>query len=660
MGMWIGLALAGATSWGATWEDEIQTLVQSHRGNVGVAVKFLHTGRQFSYRAGATMPTASLIKLPIMVETYRQAVAGTIDLDSMVTLREEDKVPGSGLLTPHFSAGTQIRLRDAIRLMIAYSDNTATNLVIDQIGLESTSATMQSLGWTQTRLHAKVFRSDTSIAPDRSREFGLGSTTAAEMLDLLERLFLGQLADEVATREMLDHLANCQDTTRFGHLLPMGTRVAHKTGAVSNVRCDAGIIYAPAEPIALCVLTAKNEDQRWSDDNSANVLCAKIAKAVFDAAGSPSTPRPDEPQRLELGAQGLLVEDLQRTINSRLDPSPQLAIDGDFGPATQAAVLRFQSTHGLGESGVVDAATWQSLGTLVTTDAPVVDPASLNQERLPRTAPDTLSGPPLVTCRAWAIAEGSTGKLLWGHDADEPRDFASTTKMMTAYVVLQLAHQQPELFDEWVVFSERADRTPGSSATIRAGEKIRVGDLLYGLLLPSGNDASVALAEHLGDRCPLPEGSIPDIEPLDRFVAAMNRQAAALEMNHTVYVNTHGLTAKRHQSSARDQLKLAFAAWQLPTFREYVNTRQYACTLIGPGGYQRNVAWTNTNRLLSIEGFDGIKTGTTTAAGACLVASGRRGDDHLLLIVLGSTSSDARYLDARNLFRWAWRERSTP
>jgi D-alanyl-D-alanine carboxypeptidase (penicillin-binding protein 5/6) len=139
-----------------------------------------------------------------------------------------------------------------------------------------------------------------------------------------------------------------------------------------------------------------------------------------------------------------------------------------------------------------------------------------------------------------------------------------------------------------------------------------------------------------------------------RFVAEMNRTAASLGMTRTTYKNTHGLTAEGHRSSARDLLKLAHVAFQLPRFREYVNTRQRGCTLIGPGGYKRNIVWKNTNRLLPIEGYDGIKTGTTSAAGACLVSSAHRGDDHVLVVVLGSTSGDGRYVDTRNLLRWAW------
>ena len=118
-------------------------LVRAHKGEVALAVKNLKTGETFLHRQDEPMPTASLIKFPVMVEAYRQAAEKAIDLDEAVTLESSDKVPGSGILTDHFSAGATFPLRDAVHLMIAFSDNTATNLVLDEIGIGSTAATME-------------------------------------------------------------------------------------------------------------------------------------------------------------------------------------------------------------------------------------------------------------------------------------------------------------------------------------------------------------------------------------------------------------------------------------------------------------------------------------------------------------------------------------
>ena len=301
---------------------------------------------------------------------------------------------------------------------------------------------------------------------------------------------------------------------------------------------------------------------------------------------------------LEAGASGWLVESLQRTLNARLDPSPRLSIDGEFGPATTRAVKVFQAAGKIPVTGRVGPKTWQALGALLTSDPPVPDPSVVNKEKLDRDPLDPLDGPPHVTCHAWAIANAETGEVLWQHDAERKLHFASTTKIMTAFVVLQLAEADPAVLDQQVVFSERADRTGGSSAQVRAGERLPVGELLYGLMLPSGNDASVALGEHFGKRFRPATDDTPEraADPLWRFVAEMNRTTARLGMTATHYENTHGLTAETHLSTAADLLKLARAGWKMKRFRHYVGTRQHGCRLVGPGGRQRNVVWRNTKR----------------------------------------------------------------
>jgi D-alanyl-D-alanine carboxypeptidase (penicillin-binding protein 5/6) len=276
-------------------------------------------------------------------------------------------------------------------------------------------------------------------------------------------------------------------------------------------------------------------------------------------------------------------------------------------------------------------------------------------------SPDSLDGPPFVSCRAWAVADGETGKLLWGHDAATPLKAASTTKMMCAHVVLTLAQKDPAVLDEIVTFSAYADKTAGSTADVRTGETLPVRECLYGLLLPSGNDAGNALAEHFNARLAPPDDASEGDKatPRSNFIAEMNRTARSLGMADTVYRSPYGDggTPQDTTTTARDLLKPAFAAMQEPLFRQYVSTVRHECDVTRPDGRPRRVVWQNTNELLKIKGYDGVKTGTTTLAGCCLVSSGRRGDDRLLVAVLGSTSSDGRYVDARNLYLWAWRQR---
>ena len=264
----------------AALESRLLPLIQAHKGHVAVAVKHLRTGAAYSYHADEAMPTASLIKLAVMVETYRQAEEKKVDLDTRLTLRKEDQVPGSGILS-QLSPGLTLTLRDAVRLMISLSDNTATNLVLDQIGLASTARTMERWGYPNTKIHSKVFRRDTTLFPERTQKYGLGSTTAGEMVRLCEALYRKQIVTPAACDEMLGHLKACQDDEKFPRYLPSGTTVAFKTGTVDDARTAAGILYTPDGPIALCVLTDQNEDQRWIPDNAGNRLCAEVAREVY-------------------------------------------------------------------------------------------------------------------------------------------------------------------------------------------------------------------------------------------------------------------------------------------------------------------------------------------------------------------------------------------
>lgn len=581
------LALAGRAS-AQTLDERLKPLIEAHAGEVAVAVKHLDKGEVFAHAADEPMPTASLIKLAVMVEAYRQAHEKQVDLARHVTLEDKDKVPGSGILTSHFSAGTSIPLRDAVRLMMAFSDNTATNLVLDQIGLPATAKSMEELGCPNTKIHSKVFKRDTSVFPERSKQFGLGSTTAAEMLKLLELIHQGKLISPEASSAMKEHLLACDDKLKFRRLIPASVKLAHKTGSVDAIRTDAGIIYSPAGPIAVCVLTRNNKDTRWTDDNAGDLLCAQIARAVFDHCNPPAA---------EQGGGG-------GTDDDETDDEPRAAVS------------------------------------------------------LPELQPrDALTGLPFLACQAWAIADARSGKVLWESQGSKVRDVASTTKIMTACVILKQAEAKSKALDELVVFSDRADNTPESSAGLKAGDRISVRELLYGLLLPSGNDAAVALAEHFGPRCDPPATKQGHADPVARFVAEMNRTAAKLKLAETKYLNPNGLPEKGHTSSARDLARLTSFALQNPLFREYVATRQHESQVLTRDGSTRTLKWKNTNRLLGITGYTGVKTGYTRAAGSCLVSTGDRGKDSLIVVVLGAPSSASAVADSRNLYRWAWRER---
>lgn len=276
------LVVAASSPAGESLESRLRPLIDAHKGKAAIVVKHLGTGESFAHRGDEPMPTASLIKFPVMVEAYRQAAEGEIDLGATITLTAADKVPGSGILTQHFSDGATFSLRDAIRLMIAFSDNTATNLVLDKIGIASTAKTMAGLGYSNTAIHSKVFRRDTSVDLERSKRFGLGRTTAAEMVRLCEALHEKELVSPEASEAMLGHLRACDDRDKFPRFLPPGTKVAFKTGSVDGIRTAAGLIETKSGTVALCVMTEEDEDRRFVPDNAGNVLCAEAARAVFE------------------------------------------------------------------------------------------------------------------------------------------------------------------------------------------------------------------------------------------------------------------------------------------------------------------------------------------------------------------------------------------
>ncbi len=214
-----------------------------------------------------------------------------------------------------------------------------------------------------------------------------------------------------------------------------------------------------------------------------------------------------------------------------------------------------------------------------------------------------------LSARAWALADGDSGRILLSSHEDEQRLIASTTKLMTAYTAVHLGID----LDQTVTVSGAAAATEGSSMYLAAGEKLALRDLLWGMLLVSGNDAANALAEGCcGDR--------------ETFVARMNENAAALGMEHTHFENPTGLDGEAHYSTAEDLVKLAAAVLREPVLAEIVSTR--TTTVAGR-------SLTNHNKLLAMyPGCTGMKTGYTEAAGRTLVSSAQRDGKTLICVTL--------------------------
>ncbi|HEV7216814.1 MAG TPA: D-alanyl-D-alanine carboxypeptidase family protein, partial [Chloroflexota bacterium] len=239
--------------------------------------------------------------------------------------------------------------------------------------------------------------------------------------------------------------------------------------------------------------------------------------------------------------------------------------------------------------------------------------------------------PPTVTAASALLLDDASGTLLWARRPQVRRAPASLTKMMTALVV-RAADPVSSVF----TISALAAATPGSRMNLVAGQRLTVQQLLYGLLLPSGNDAAVALAQGTA-------GSIP------AFVAQMNARAAAMGLTGTHFVNPHGLDATDHYSTALDLANLGAAVLRDPVLAQIVRTPQ---EIIRASDGQVLFDLQNLNQLLGVyPGVDGIKTGTTTAAGENLVVADVRDGHQVIAVVLGSAD---RYADARALLDMGW------
>lgn len=272
---------------------QIEPLAKAHEGRVALAVQKFGDPIALSLNADEPMPTASLIKFPIMVEAYYQFHEGKRKPGDLCILQKDDMVPGAGVLTVHFSPGATISLRDAIRLMIAYSDNTATNLVLDQVGIRPVNTRMEALGLPNTKINSKVYkRSTSSVDLARSEKFGLGSTSPNEMLKLLTMLHENKLVSAESCKEMTEHMLKCEDPDKFPRFLPRGTKFAMKTGSVSDARTIAGILSVPKansnakspefHKVAVCIMTADNKDKRYGADSAGDTFIAKVLKVIYD------------------------------------------------------------------------------------------------------------------------------------------------------------------------------------------------------------------------------------------------------------------------------------------------------------------------------------------------------------------------------------------
>jgi serine-type D-Ala-D-Ala carboxypeptidase (penicillin-binding protein 5/6) len=242
---------------------------------------------------------------------------------------------------------------------------------------------------------------------------------------------------------------------------------------------------------------------------------------------------------------------------------------------------------------------------------------------------------PSIVGRSWVVGDLSSGQVLVAQKAEERVEPASLTKLMTAYVVFGALRDKKLALDQQVNVSERAWRAPGSRMFIQPRRPVTVDELIRGMVVQSGNDACIALAEAAAGA-------------EDVFVQLMNREAARLGMKDTRFINATGLPDAQHYSTGHDLYLLAAAL-----IRDFPN--EYAQYYSQKEFRYNNISQANRNRLLWLDpSVDGVKTGHTEAAGYCLIASSHRGGRRLLSVLLGSTSEAARAQESLKLLNWGY------
>ena len=281
--------------------SDIERLALGTGGIVGVAATQLATGRHIGYREHELFPTASVIKLPLLVTLYEDAIAGRIDLSERVTYRDDTKVAGSGVLQ-YLDDGLAPTLRDLSVLMMSVSDNTATDLLFDRVGKARIEATMDRLGLVSTRVpfdiremlmelvdmdHTKPGGYDElrrqlrlsagsggrSMIPEQADR-----TTPADMCRLLELVESRAILDPDACTAIIELMKRIQSATRIPGLLPKGTVVAHKTGSYRRLRNDVGIVYPPNGPYVIALFSRELARDDIDDDGA----LARISLAVYE------------------------------------------------------------------------------------------------------------------------------------------------------------------------------------------------------------------------------------------------------------------------------------------------------------------------------------------------------------------------------------------
>ncbi|HET6648384.1 MAG TPA: serine hydrolase [Pyrinomonadaceae bacterium] len=273
------------TGTGSPLDKRVRSEVALFKGKVTLFAKNLDTGAIYNLNGDEPVPTASTIKVAVMVEAFTRVAEGKAKWTDELVLTKEKKVGGAGILQ-EFGDGLRLTLRDGVTLMMTLSDNTATNLVIDALTADAVNARMESLGFKETRLMRRVFGGGESAEgrKEENKRFGLGRTTPHEMVTIMEKLERGEIINPAASKDMLELMKREQGTNgiwRGQWRAPKAT----KSGALDALRSNVGLIYHPRGRIALAITCNEMPEVNWTVDNPALLLMSRLSEIVIEGLG---------------------------------------------------------------------------------------------------------------------------------------------------------------------------------------------------------------------------------------------------------------------------------------------------------------------------------------------------------------------------------------
>lgn len=251
-------------------QKKIEQCLAPYTGNWGILIKNMKTGASLSLAPDRIFPSASMIKVPIMFEIMRQAAAGTLSLDDTLVVSGKNRVGGAGILH-ELRPDITMTIRELVTLMIIISDNTATNLLIDLVGMEAVNRTSANLGLRSTVLRRHMM--DFSAAQDGNEN----ETTAADMALIFEVIYQGRGLPQNYADLMLNILKRQQVRDKLPFYLPEKLAIANKTGTLSGIEHDAGILYLPGAPYIISIMTGN-----LAANYEGILLTASIGKIIYE------------------------------------------------------------------------------------------------------------------------------------------------------------------------------------------------------------------------------------------------------------------------------------------------------------------------------------------------------------------------------------------